>query len=112
MGVGGGLRAKYMLPCFRIRDSIQFGKQSDHVLEKWNFYLLTPGSGDGVSWAPRAKYLLPCCCIHVSLECDMQHNHVPKKLNFDVLTPPTRSTQGVWHRPSIKTRVLYVSYLL
>ena len=32
----------------------------------------------------------------------MQHDHVPKKLNFDVLTPHTKSTQGVWHRSSIK----------
>ena len=31
--------------------------------------------------------------------------HVPKSLNFDVLTPPTKSTQGVWHSPSIKNRV-------
>ena len=46
MGVGGGLRAKYMLPRFRIRDSIKFCVQSDHVLEKLNFDLLTPGSGD------------------------------------------------------------------
>ena len=30
-----------------IRDSILFGMQSDHVLEKLNFDLLTPGSGDG-----------------------------------------------------------------
>ena len=47
MGVGGGLRAKYMLPRFCIRDSIYFGMQSDHVLEKLNFDLLTPGSGEG-----------------------------------------------------------------
>ena len=47
MGVGGGLRAKYMLPRFSIRDSFKFGMQSDHVLEKLNFDLLTPGSGDG-----------------------------------------------------------------
>ena len=65
-----------------------------------------------VSGAPRAKYLLPFCCIHVSLLCDMQQDHVPKKLNFDILTPPTKSTQGVWHRPSIKNHVRYVSYLL
>ena len=47
MGVGGGLWAKYMRPRFRIHDYIQFGMQSDHVLEKLNFDLLTPGSGDG-----------------------------------------------------------------
>ena len=47
MGVGGSLRAKYMLPRFSIRDSIKFCMQSDHVLEKLNFDLLTPGSGDG-----------------------------------------------------------------
>ena len=47
MGIGGGLRAKYMLPPFRIHDSISFGMQSDHVLEKLNIDLLTPGSGDG-----------------------------------------------------------------
>ena len=47
MGAGGGLRAKYMLPRFRIRDSISFGMQSDHVLEKLNFDLLNPGSGEG-----------------------------------------------------------------
>ena len=47
MGVGGGLRAKYILPRFRIRDSISFGMQSDHVLEKLNFDILTQGSGDG-----------------------------------------------------------------
>ena len=47
MGLGGGLQAKYMLPSFRICDSISFGMQSDHVLEKLNFDLLTPGSGEG-----------------------------------------------------------------
>ena len=36
-----------MLPRLHIRDSILFGMQSDHVLEKLNFDLLTPGSGDG-----------------------------------------------------------------
>ena len=36
-----------MLSGFRIGDSIQFGMQSDHVLENLNFDLLTPGSGDG-----------------------------------------------------------------
>ena len=56
-----------MLPRFLIHDSILFGMQSDHVLEKLNFDLLTPGSGMGVSGAQQAKYLLPCCCIHVSL---------------------------------------------
>ena len=52
VGVGGGMRAKYMLPRFRIGDSIQFGMQSDHVLEKLNFDLLTPGSGD---WGDRGS---------------------------------------------------------
>ena len=41
------MRAKYMLPRFHIGDSIQLGMQSDQVLEKLNFDLLTPGSGDG-----------------------------------------------------------------
>ena len=36
-----------MLPHFRICDSIYFGMQSTHVLEKFNFDLLTPESGDG-----------------------------------------------------------------
>ena len=44
MGVEGGLRTKYMLPCFHIHDSI-FGMQSDHGLEKLDFDLLTPGDG-------------------------------------------------------------------
>ena len=67
MGVGGGMQVKYMLPRFRIGDSIQLGMQSDHVLEKLNFDLLTPGSEDGAERGSRTKYLLPCCCIYVSL---------------------------------------------
>ena len=55
MGVGGGLRAKYMLAPFRIRDSFLFGMQSDQVLEKLNFDLLTPGSGDGGEWGSAGK---------------------------------------------------------
>ena len=42
----------------------------------------------------------------------MQHDHVPKKLNFDVLTPPTKSTQGVWHRPSIKKRLICFLFIV
>ena len=55
MGVGGGLQAKYLLPRFRICDSIYFDMQSDHVLKKLNFDLLTPGSGDGVERGSSGK---------------------------------------------------------
>ena len=50
---GGGLRAKYLLPCCCIRDSLLFDMQHDHVLKKLNFDLLTPtpGSGAGVGWS-------------------------------------------------------------
>ena len=61
--------------------------QSDHVLKKFNFDLLIPEQGMGVSGALRAKYLLPWCCIHDSLKFVLQNDHVLKKLNFDVLTP-------------------------
>ena len=68
--------------------------QSDHVMEKLNFDLLTPGSGDGGERGSRGvwyvSYLLylclqlrPCCCIRESF--DVQHDHVPKKMNFDLL---------------------------
>ena len=41
----GGLRAKYLLPCCCIRDSLYFDMQHDHVLKKLNFDLLTPSLG-------------------------------------------------------------------
>ena len=34
-----------MLPCYCIRDSIQFDMQNGHVLKKMNFDLLTPPPG-------------------------------------------------------------------
>ena len=111
MGVGGGLRAKYMLPRFRIRDSIQFGLQSDHVLEKLNFDLLTPGSGDGGERDSAGKIFATMLLHSCFPYCDMQHDHVRKKLIFDVLTPPTKSTQGVWHRPLIKTKIAFDIFL-
>ena len=40
-----GLRAKYLLPCCCIDDSLYFDMQHDHVLKKLNFDLLTPRSG-------------------------------------------------------------------
>ena len=75
--------------------------QSDHVLKKLNFDLLTPGSGDGGERGSVGKYLLPWCCINDSLKFDMQNDHVLKKLNFDVLTQLPKSTQGVGHRSLI-----------
>ena len=91
MGVGGGLRAKYMLPRFRIRDSIEFGMQPDHVLEKLNFDLLTPGSGDKGERGSMGK-IFATILLH---SCDMQHDHVRKKLNFDVLTHPLSPPRGL-----------------
>ena len=38
---GGGLQAKYLLPCYCIRDSIKFDINHDHVLKKLTF---DPGS--------------------------------------------------------------------
>ena len=35
-GGGGGLRAKYGLPCKCIRDSLYFGMQHERVLKKLN----------------------------------------------------------------------------
>ena len=70
LGRRGGevLRAKYLLPCCCIHDSLEFDMQHDHVLKKLNFDLLTPYSrvlGGRVGLC--AKYLLLCCCIHDSL---------------------------------------------
>ena len=56
------LRAKYLLRCCCIHDSLQFDMQQDHVQKKLNFDLLTPRSG-----CLRAKYLLWCCCFCDSL---------------------------------------------
>ena len=36
------LRAKYLLPCCRILDSLQFDMRRDHVLKRLNFELMTP----------------------------------------------------------------------
>ena len=47
------MQAKYLVPCDCNRDSLKFDMQHDHVLDKWNFDLLTRDL-----WA---KYLLPCC---------------------------------------------------
>ena len=47
---GGGLRAKYLLPCCwhaAFCDSFYFDLQHDHVLKKSNFDLLTPSPGSG-----------------------------------------------------------------
>ena len=41
-GVGGGLRAKYLLPFCCICDSLQFDMQYDHVMKRLNFDLWTP----------------------------------------------------------------------
>ena len=42
MGVSVALRAKYLLPWCCIHDSLKFDMQSDHVLKKSNFDVLTP----------------------------------------------------------------------
>ena len=61
--------------------------QCDHVLKKFNFYLLTKYPRDLREGGLHAKYLLhvhvPCCCIHDSLYFDKQHDHVLKKLTID-----------------------------
>ena len=45
IGEGWGcLRAKYLLPCCCIRDSLYFDMQHDCVLKKFNFDVLTPGT--------------------------------------------------------------------
>ena len=41
----GGLRAKYLLSCCCIRDSLSFDLQQDHVLKKLNFDLQGWGGG-------------------------------------------------------------------
>ena len=43
----GGLRAKYLLSCCCIRDSLSFDLQQDHVLKKLNFDLQGWGGGGG-----------------------------------------------------------------
>ena len=48
-GLGENLRAKYLLPCCCIHDSLKFDMQHDHALKILNFDL-TPGSGVGGSW--------------------------------------------------------------
>ena len=75
--------------------------QSDHVLKKLNFDLLTQGSGDGGEQGSAGKIF----AIHDSLKFDMQNDHVLKKLNFDVLTPLPKSTQGGGHRSLIENHV-------
>ena len=42
----------------------------------------------------------------------MQHGIVLKKFNINLLTPPPKCTQWVRHRPWIRNRISYVSYLL
>ena len=51
-GGGGGLQAKYLLPCYFIRVSIKFDMQHNHVLKKLNF---DPGSGGGGGVGMRVK---------------------------------------------------------
>ena len=58
--------------------------KSDHVLEKLNFDLLTPGSGDGGERGSAVKIFATMLLHSCFPLCDMQHDHVPKKLNFDV----------------------------
>ena len=43
--VGGGLGAKYLIPCCCIRYSFYLDMQNDHVLKKVEFDHLTPGVG-------------------------------------------------------------------
>ena len=42
---GGAVLAKYLLPCCRILDSLEFDMQHDHLLKSLNFDLLTPPRG-------------------------------------------------------------------
>ena len=61
-GGGGNIRwAKYLLPCFCIRDSLQFDMQHDHVLKKLNF--------DPLTTTPRLEGRCVCgqnICYHVA----------------------------------------------
>ena len=79
---------------------------STKVWDQTGIELATPGSA--VRHASVARHITDCA----TRPSKQQHDHVLKELNFYVLTPPSKSTQGVWHRPSIKNRVWFVSYLL
>ena len=57
--------------------------EQNHVLKKFNFYLLTPRVGGG---STVKLFLLSWCCIRDSLKFDMQYDHVLKKtLNLDLV---------------------------
>ena len=84
----GCLKAKYLLPCCCIRDSLNFDMQHVHVLKKLNFDLLTPspGSGGGVSgsqgkiFASMLLHLWFSLIWYASCPCS-------EKVEFDWLTP-------------------------
>ena len=73
MCVGGGLRAKYLLPRCCIRDSHYFDMQYDRVLKKLNFDLLTPPpKSRGTDTRKVRKSRLICFIIFVPLsECEI-----------------------------------------
>ena len=74
-GGGGGLRAKYLLPCCSWFHLIWFA--SWPCSKKVAFLSFDPkGRGRGL----RANYLIPCCCMCDSIKFDMQYDHVLKKV--------------------------------
>ena len=61
----GVLRAKYLLPCCCIRDSLLFVMQQDNVLEKMNLDLLTPSPGSWVGGRGSVGMIFPTILLHL-----------------------------------------------
>ena len=110
---GGGMRAKYLLPCCCIPDSFNLIHIMTRFWEIWILILLAPSQG-GEGWRG-GGICGQNICYHVAafeflfnLICN--RTMFWKKLSFDLkfLTPTPKSTQGVGHQPSIKNHVLYV----
>ena len=70
---GGGLRAKYLLPCICIRDSIKFDLQHDHVLKKLNLDLRSHPRVRGRAgvYGHNFCYHIATFVIPVNLICNM-----------------------------------------
>ena len=115
--MGRGLRAKYLLPCFCIGDSLKFDKQHDHLLKKLNFDLLTQPQGQGGLLRGGGGVFRQNICYHIAAVmipfdfiCIMQHDHVLKKLNSNLLSfdpnPRVRAIGGWWSAGKILATML------
>ena len=102
--MGRGLRAKYLLPCCCISDSLKFDMQHDRVLKKLNFDLLTPPLSPPRGWDTGLRSVITFDMFHIYCTSVCMWNFSKKYWqltellqNFNIwpLIPPKGSGGGV-----------------